>query len=790
MTISTASGRAAVASGHPLATQAALDMLEAGGNAVDAGVAGGIALAVVHSDLVNFAGVAPIVVKPAGGEALTMDGLGVWPRAASAALFAERFGGAIPEGLLRTVVPAAPAAWIEALRRFGTMRFADAAAAAIRCAREGFTVYPLFAEFVADNADRYARWPANAAIYLPHGRPPKVGDTFRQPDLADTIETMAHAEDRASGDREAGLQAARDAFYRGDIAARIAAHHRAEGGLLTEADLADYRVRIAPPLRVGYRGTELLACGSWCQGVSLAQAMAMLDRFDPRGGEGGGPGEEVYAHRLTELLKRVFADREAHVGDPAFVRPAEEVLLDPAHLDARMEQLDAERAAPAPRSFPEPVADPRAASADTSHVCVIDGAGMMFAATPSDTSSDTEVIPGLGICPSSRGSQSRGVPGHPNAVAPGKRPRLSPNPALVLKDGAPWLAFGTPGGDVQVQGDGAGAGRTGCASACRSPTRSRAPRLATFSFPNSFAPNEYLPDRVMLESPLYEDIGAGLAARGHDVGRWKALHWKAGRRVRRRGRARRHATRRGRPAPRRHGGSTVMDMDALEGLAQAAAEAPDAALWQALGSGDRGDRPRPPDRHALPRRCLGGRAPPFDGPGGLSAGRAQGEAGDRMGRAGARRGRAPIAAAARPRSAGPSTTPIRSLASVSSTSSTCPCGSRGRTVGTVNLLRRAPGYTEADVARASPDRGADRRAGRLETRLKRRLAPDGVGLHEARRGRGAQQALRIAARGRDAADRPGIGDLDVVAPCAQGIDRTLAGARSSIIRCPGRTSRG
>ena len=253
----------------------------------------------------------------------------------------------------------------------------------------------------------------------------------------------------------------------------------------------------------------------------------MLNRFDPSDGRDVGPDDEIYAHRLTELLNRVFADREARVGDPAFVRPAEEILLDPSYLNARVKGLDAWQATPASRIYPEPIADPRARSADTSHVCVIDEAGMMFAATPSDTSSDTEVIPSLGICPSSRGSQSRGVPGHPNAVAPGKRPRLSPNPALVLKDGAPWLAFGTPGGDVQIQ-----------AMAQVLENRLRfglslvdavaAPRLATFSFPNSFAPNEYLPNRVMLEAPLHERIGAGLAARGHDVGVWKALHWKAG----------------------------------------------------------------------------------------------------------------------------------------------------------------------------------------------------------------------------------------------------------------------
>lgn len=531
MTPSTAAGRAGVASGHPLATLAAEEILRAGGNAVDAGVAGGMVLSVVHSDLVNFAGVAPIIVRLASGETLTIDGLGVWPKRATAEHFAKHHGGAIPEGLARTVVPGAPAAWIEALRRFGTMRFGETAAAAIRAARDGFAVYPLLAAFIEDHADDYARWPANAAIYLPNGRPPAVGDTFVQSDLANTIETMARAEAAASGDRDAGLQAAHDAFYRGEIAAAIAAHHRANGGLMREGDLADYRVRTAPPLTVRYLGTELLACGSWCQGVSLAQVMAMLDRFDPRPGAqhgaSDGPGGEAYAHNLTELLNRVFADRETYVADPAFGPPAEGIVLDPAFLAARVAGLGGERATPAPPVPPSPMAEARDGSADTSHIAVIDAQGIMFAATPSDTSCDTEVIPGLGICPSSRGSQSRGVPGHLNAVAPGKRPRLTPNPALVLKDGAPWLAFGTPGGDVQIQ-----------AMAQVLEHRLRfglsladaiaAPRLATFSFPNSFAPNTYLPNKVMLEAPLMDRVGEGLAARGHDVERWDALHWKAG----------------------------------------------------------------------------------------------------------------------------------------------------------------------------------------------------------------------------------------------------------------------
>jgi gamma-glutamyltranspeptidase/glutathione hydrolase len=534
MTARSARGRrAAVASGHPLATAAARDVLAAGGNAVDAGVAGGIMLSVVHSDLVNFAGVAPIIVKPPEGPATTIDGVGVWPEAASARLFAERFDGAIPEGLLRTVVPAAPAAWIRALRDFGTMPFAAVAAAAIEVAREGFEVYPLFAEFIAANADRYARWPANAAIYLPGGRSPAVGERFRQTDLADVIEAMAHAEASGGGGRVEGLQRARDAFYRGEIAARIVAHHRDHGGLLTRADLEDYAVRTAPPLSVRHLGAEVLTCGSWCQGVSLAQALSMLDRIDF--GRDAAPSDPDVAHRVLELLKLVFADREAFVADPAVAPPAEARLLDPAFLEARLARIDPARAAPgmppagddgtaAPAPAP---ADPRLGEADTSQISVIDADGMMFAATPSDTSCDTEVIPGLGICPSSRGSQSRGVVGAVGAVAPGVRPRLTPNPALALENGAPWLAFGTPGGDVQIQ-----------AMVQMLENRRRfgmdlaeavaAPRHATFSFPNSFAPNQYLPGRVMIEAPLADRLGEPLAMRGHDVRLWPELCWKAG----------------------------------------------------------------------------------------------------------------------------------------------------------------------------------------------------------------------------------------------------------------------
>jgi gamma-glutamyltranspeptidase/glutathione hydrolase len=167
------------------------------------------------------------------------------------------------------------------------------------------------------------------------------------------------------------------------------------------------------------------------------------------------------------------------------------------------------------------------ASADTSHVCVIDAQGNMFAATPSDTSADTEVIPGTGLCPSSRGSQSRGLPGHINAVAPCKRPRLTPNPALALKDGKPFMTFGTPGGDVQIQAM-AQVAINVLKFGMDIQSAIDAPRFATYSFPSSFAPNDYFPGLLMLEKSIGTQTGANLAARGHRIEWWADGTWKAG----------------------------------------------------------------------------------------------------------------------------------------------------------------------------------------------------------------------------------------------------------------------
>lgn len=335
-----------VSAGHHLATQAGYEVLEAGGNAIDAGVAAGIALGVVHSDMVQFAGVAPIMIHLADEDrVVTISGLGGWPRAASLDRFVAEFGGHVPTGLLRTVVPAAPDAWLLALRRYGTMGFGDVAAAAIRYAGEGFPMHHVMLEYLAAHEEDYRRWTTSRDIYLPGGRLPREGERFVQSDLAAAIRYMADEEAGAAarGGREAGLLAARDAFYRGDLARAMTRYHEENGGWLTMADLAGYESAVEEPVAVRFSDVELYTCGPWCQGPALAQMAALLDGVDLAAlGHNGAD----YVHTITEAMKLCFADREHHYGDPRFVDVPLGRLLSAAYARERRALIRSDRAWP------------------------------------------------------------------------------------------------------------------------------------------------------------------------------------------------------------------------------------------------------------------------------------------------------------------------------------------------------------------------------------------------------------------------------------------------------------
>lgn len=526
-----------VAAGHYLAAHAAFEILEAGGNAVDAGVAAGITMSVVQSEKVSFAGVAPIVVYLAAGRKLvSIDGLGTWPGAASAEYFRDRHAGRIPKGVLRAVVPAAADAWLTALSRYGTLRFADVARRAIDFAREGFVMYPFMANFIRNNEAQYRSWPSSAAVYLPGGKPPRVGDVFVQPDLAATLQFIADEEATKPG-RVAGLEAARNAFYRGDIGARIAAFIRESGGLLERSDIAGYSVREEPMVHGRFRELDVYTCGPWCQGPVLLQMLNILSACD-LGSQPQGSAQHV--HLLVEAMKLAFADRHRYYGDPRFVSVPLAELLSQEYAARRRALIDAQHAHPA---MPEPGAIdgfdifgtsllPQAAegdpgAGDTSHVCVIDRHGNAFSATPSDGSGTMPVVPGTGLCPSARGSQAWTDPLLPAAVAPGKRPRLTPSPAMVLRDGAVFMPFGASGGDVQPQAMLQFLLNV-VAFGMNAQDAVEAPRVASFSFPGSFDPHPYYPGRIQLESRFPAEVSAELAQLGHKIGMWPEFASRAG----------------------------------------------------------------------------------------------------------------------------------------------------------------------------------------------------------------------------------------------------------------------
>ncbi|MBL8697846.1 MAG: gamma-glutamyltransferase [Alphaproteobacteria bacterium] len=528
--------------GHYHAAHAAFAILEAGGNAVDAGCAAGLALGVLIPDIVNVAGVAPILIKMADrAEVISISGLGTWPRAASVEFFQRNHGGRIPMGVLRTVVPAAPAAWIKALEHFGTMSFGDIAAAAIRFAEEGFPTPPLMADLIAEHTADYARWPSSAAVYLPGGRAPRTGEIFRQADLARTLRHMVDQERAAAarGGRKAGLAAARDAFYRGDIAAAILRTQREHDGLMTAEDLSGFEPEIETAASTRFGDIDVHSCGPWCQGPALLQAVNLLDAAALRG---LGHNSPDYVHVVTEALKLAFADREKHYGDPRFVDVPLDGLLSADYAARRRALIRMDRAWPGlppagdPRTMtaevpwttlPPPTPTPARAAKDTSYACVVDRWGNVFSATPSDSSYDGVVVPGTGLTPSTRGSQSRVDAAHPSSVAGGKRPRLTPSPAIAIAPGRFAMPFGTPGGDVQIQAM-LQVFLNIVAFGMDPQEAVEAPRFASASFPDSFAPHAYHPGRLAIEQRLAARIGEPLAARGHQVVEWPDGVWRAG----------------------------------------------------------------------------------------------------------------------------------------------------------------------------------------------------------------------------------------------------------------------
>jgi gamma-glutamyltranspeptidase/glutathione hydrolase len=466
-----------IAAGRTYTVDAGAELLASGGNAVDAGVASIFAAAVVEISHFGLGGEAPIIVYSARDRNVTViNGQGPAPRAATPAMFAGK--DAVPgNGPLGATVPAAVDSAAVALSRFGTRTLADALAPAIRLA-DGFPMYEFLHHYLETERKACEPYAWTMSTYYPDGRITPVGEMFRQPNLAATLRAMAKADTdaRAAGaTREKGIEAGRDAFYRGATAREIASAMKEAGGVMTEEDLASYHSKIEEPLSVPYRGYTVYKTGFWNQGPALLQSLRILEGFDLRS---MGQGSADALHTTVEAIKLAYADRDRYYGDPDFVRVPGEALLSEPYAVARRALIDPRHASletrpgdplngraltlrPGTRdsglttedSGLETRGQGRKEVGDTTSVQVADADGNLFSATPSSGwLLGGAFVAGRSGVPMSNRMQAFSLdPASPNILAGGKRPRTTLTPTIVLKDGKPFLAIGTPGGDSQDQ---------------------------------------------------------------------------------------------------------------------------------------------------------------------------------------------------------------------------------------------------------------------------------------------------------------------------------------------------
>ncbi len=470
--------RGVVAAGHPLVAEAGLRILEKGGNAVDAGVATVFAASVVEMGSFGSGGECPILIKLKDHGVVAINGAGIAPALATVDFYEHldrsdprlpgtatvrgAHQGIIPSfGPLSAIVPSAIDSLLLALEKYGTLSFREVIQPAIDLA-DGFPLNERLAREFELARPVYERWPSTRSVYLPNGRPPREGEIFAQADLARTLRSLASVERRNSKrGRVAALEAVRNYFYRGPIAHRISEFCKQAGCLLREGDFAAYHAKVEQPVTTTYRGIEVYKVGFWSQGPVMLENLNLLEGYDL---QAMGHNSADYVHTVVEALKLGYADRDAYFGDPEFSQvPAQ--LLSKDYANLRRSLVNAERAsaehipgdpvrmlARVPEEFARARLSHRNGDhQDTTCVNVIDKFGNMFSATPSGGWVPAVVAGDTGIPLTQRGQSFVLTPGHPNQLAPHKRPRITLTPTLALKDGKPWLAFSTPGGDSQDQ---------------------------------------------------------------------------------------------------------------------------------------------------------------------------------------------------------------------------------------------------------------------------------------------------------------------------------------------------
>jgi gamma-glutamyltranspeptidase/glutathione hydrolase len=520
-----------VSAGHPLVSMAGMRMLLDGGNAFDAAVACGFAAAVVEPTAsYTLMGECVAMIHDARrGETLALSGQGTAAARATTDFFRGRGLDRIPTGPgkdapLSFTVPGAVDAYLTLLESHGTRSLGEALAPAIRYAERGFPMYEYMHRMLAipETRGQFDLFPPGGHdVFYRGGRPPAVGELFVQPALGATLRRLAEADGSARGHRAAGIAAARDRFYRGDVAKMIGAFSERVGGLLRASDLAGFRAHTEAPFRVTFEGKEILGQGPFTQAPVLMQALAMLKSFDLRA---MGHNSARYIHVVAEALKLAFADREREYGDAAGDLSG---LVDPAYARDRAALIHAERVMKeAPAAGRPGAATARAARSaaaagaavdGTTHIAAIDRDGNMIALTPSGgVFRKSAFSPELGCTLSTRSEMFSLEPGHPNALAPGKRPRTTLISYLVCENGVPVMTVGCPGGDDQAQAD-LQLVLNVLVWGMNPQQAVEAPRFSTQTLINSFWPRAYHPNVLNVERGIPERTRAELRALGHDV---------------------------------------------------------------------------------------------------------------------------------------------------------------------------------------------------------------------------------------------------------------------------------
>lgn len=522
-----------VAAGHHHTVEAGTRILAAGGNAFDAGVAAVFAAAVCEISHFGLGGEAPaIAYQAATGKVTVVSGQGPAPKAATPAHFAA--AGIIPgNGPNGGTVPAVVDAMCQALQQFGTMSLAQVLAPAIELAG-GFPMYGGLRNTMLANLQSSVRWEGSRRAYFPDGRVLETGEIFRQPYLAATLRALVAGERaaQASGaDRVKAIEAGRDVFYKGDVARRIAAAVKADGGLLQYEDLAGYRGRLEAAVTTRFQGYDVHKAGFWSQGPALLMTLNILEAAGIATMRIGG---EQHLHTVIEAIKLAFDDRNAWFGDPLFADVPAEGLLSKSYAAERAILIGMQASlqhsygnpyahqrggrAPATPFRPRRLAIPGDPAFDTTAIEVVDGRGNLFSCTPSSgwLMGGAYVAGDTGVPLSNRMPVFDLDPASPNVLAGGKRPRTTLTPTIVTREGRPFLAIGTPGGDTQDQQIAQVllniiVGGQGIQQAIE------APRLDSTHFHQSFNEKRDAPGVVEIEDRVPSEVLTGLVRRGHRV---------------------------------------------------------------------------------------------------------------------------------------------------------------------------------------------------------------------------------------------------------------------------------